>query len=161
MDAPLPVTGSAELLRTLSPQIPDELINQLLPSRLGRGRRRDFAASQLWRLHLLALLTPTHSVNLLVQLLPEQREWRRFAHLPNGRRIPSVRILHEFRARTGAGGLRRINEALLTPLLDALPAHARTVALIDATDLPAATCGFKKRPLVNTRPNARRSAPAR
>lgn len=161
MDAPLPVTGSVDLLHTLSPHIPDALINQLLPPTPGPGRRPAFTASQLWRLHLLALLTPAHSVNLLVRLLPEQREWRRFAHLPNSRRLPSVRLLHAFRARTGTGGLRRINEALLSPVLDALPADARTVALIDATDLPAATRGFKKRLRDNTRPSGRRSAPAR
>jgi hypothetical protein len=31
--------------------------------------------------HLLSLLTPVHSLNLLVKMLPEQRAWRKFAGL--------------------------------------------------------------------------------
>jgi hypothetical protein len=37
---------------------------------------------------LLALLTPAHSFNALVRLLPEQRDWRRFAHLNHRHRTP-------------------------------------------------------------------------
>jgi hypothetical protein len=160
MDSSLPTTGTAELLRTLSPYVPDRFIDQLLPALSGRGRRRAFSSSQLWRAHLLALLTPVHSLNLLVQMLPEQRDWRRFAHLPQQRRLPDVRMLHEFRTRAGVSGLRRINEELVTPLLPPRAAGRYHVALIDATDLPAATCGFKKRAPGSSRRDARRSAPA-
>jgi hypothetical protein len=37
------------------------------------------STSQLWRTHLLAVLTSTHSLNLVVAQLPEQAAWRRFA----------------------------------------------------------------------------------
>jgi len=63
-----------------------------------RGPRPKFSAAQLWRLHLLVLLTPVHAFNLLLTSLPEQRRWRDFARLPNQRHLPDVRMLHEFRA---------------------------------------------------------------
>jgi hypothetical protein len=93
---------------------------------------------------LLVLLTPAHSFNLLVELLPEQRAWRRFARLPNRRQVPTASILHEFRGRLGVGPLRRVNQHLLLPLLEGLAPERKTVALIDSTDLPAATSTYKK-----------------
>jgi hypothetical protein len=94
---------------------------------------------------LLVLLTPAHSFNLMLTLLSEQRAWRRFARLPNRYRLPVASQLHDFRAALGVGGLRRINEFLLQPLLAGLPASRMSVGLIDATDLPAATSAYKKR----------------
>ena len=70
--------------------------------------------------------------------------FRRFAHLPNERTIPDVRMLHEFRRRLGAGGLRTINDHLSGQILLAAPLRDKTVALIDATDLPASTRDKKK-----------------
>lgn len=161
MDSLLPPTGTAALLRDLSPFVPDDFINASLPPLCGPGRRPDFSAAQLWRLHLLALLTPVHSFNLLVHMLPEQRDWRRFAHLPHRRTHPGVRILHEFRERAGVSGLRRINEHLLGPLLPRRRPATLAVSRIDATDLVAADLGFKKRARVCIRPSERPSARAR
>ena len=144
MNTPLPTTGTAALLLQLSDFVPDDFINQLLPPHRGRGRRSHWSSAQLFRLLLLVLLTPAHSLNLLVELLPEQRAWRRFARLPNRRRVPTASILHEFRERLGVGSLRRINRHLLEPLLDGLAPERQTVALIDSTDLPAATSTYKK-----------------
>ena len=144
MHTPLPTTGTAALLLQLSDFVPDDFINQLLPPHRGRGRRSRWSSAQLFRLLLLVLLTPAHSLNLLVELLPEQRAWRRFARLPNRRRVPTASILHEFRERLGVGSLRRINRHLLEPLLDGLAPERPTVALIDSTDLPAATSTYKK-----------------
>lgn len=96
---------------------------------------------------------------LRVIRLPEQRAWRRFAHLPNRHRLPDAWMLHEFRSRCGVSGLRRINERLFLPLLPA--ADAWSVALIDATDLPAASAGFKKRSRGSIQPGARRPGRAR
>lgn len=141
---PLPTTGTAALLGRLSPHIPDDLINSLWPPQSGSGRRRLFSAAQLFRVSLLTLLTPVHSFNLLVQLLPENRSWRSFAHLRNRLQLPDVRMLHEFRARLELAKLRSINRHLLGPLLEGVPSSAKTVALIDSTDLPAATNGYKK-----------------
>jgi hypothetical protein len=53
-------------------------------------------------------------------------------------------MLHEFRTRAGVGGLRSINEHLAKAALAFLPAGGKTVAIIDATDLPAATADKKK-----------------
>src|SRR5262245_39770732 len=113
----LPVTGSSQLLDLLDPYIPDDFINQHWSVRPVRGPRWQFSAAQLWRTHLLALLTPVHSLNLLVSLLPEQRAWRSFARLRHRHRTPDVRILNAFRARLGVMGLRQINEVILQPLI--------------------------------------------
>jgi hypothetical protein len=156
MQSSLAMTGTNELLGQLSPFIPDELINQLVPPHRGRGRRAHWSAAQLYRLLLLALLTPAHAYNLMLTLLPEQRGWRRFARLPNRRRLPTASQLHDFREELGVGGLRRINEQLLRPLLEGLPKERVVLGIIDATDLPAATSAFKKRSPVSTRPSERR-----
>jgi len=141
---PLPATGTAKLLEVLAPFIPDEFINRLLPGNRRQGCRHYFSAAQLWRVHLLAVLSPAHSFNALVRLLPEQPDWRRFALLDHRWRTPDVRMLSEFRATTGVAGLRRINEQLVRRLLRFVPAEGQTVAIIDATDLPASTADKKK-----------------
>ena len=144
MQPTLPATGTAELLEVLAPYIPDEFIIRLLPGNRRQGRRNYFNAAQLWRVHLLATLTPAHSFNALARLLPEQPAWRRFALLHHRQRTPDVRMLSQFRAEAGVAGLRRINEQLVRRLLKFLPAGGQTVAIIDATDLPAATADKKK-----------------
>jgi hypothetical protein len=140
----LPPTGTAELLQTLSDFIPDEFINTCLAIKTHRGTKHSFSPAQLWRTHLLALLTPAHSFNALVRLLPEQRQWRRFAHLSHRHRTPDVRMLHDFRVRAGVSGLRAINDQLVKALLRHIPPLSKTVALIDATDLQAASADKKK-----------------
>lgn len=140
----LPRTGTAGLLERLSVHVPDDLINSLFVGKAGPGRPLQFSAAQLFRATLLALITPVHSFNLLVELLPEQRAWRSFARLRNRFRVPDVRMLHEFRHRLDLTRLRHVNEYLLRPLLEQTAGFAQTVALIDSTDLPAATNGYKK-----------------
>jgi hypothetical protein len=163
MDSFLPVTGSAKLLDLLDPHVPDDFINEHWWRRPARGQRPKFSAAQLWRLHLLALLTPVHAFNLLLALLPEQPHWRAFARLPSQRRLPDVRMLHEFRARLGVSGLRQINDSLRQGLIEQAAGWEQTVALIDATDLPAACGGFKKKRPVLTPPTGRHweDAPSR
>jgi hypothetical protein len=140
----LPTTGTAALLDLLSAFIPDDVLVEALPRHRGSGRRADWSSAQLFRVMLLLLLTPARSTNLLCQLLPEHRAWRRFAHLPNRCRLPSPRQLHEFRLRLTPGVLRRINEHLLRGVLATWPQDQPGIALIDATDLPAATNEYKK-----------------
>lgn len=151
----LPTTGSAALLERLSPHIPDDLINSLFMEKAGPGRPALLSPAQLFRVNLLALLTPAHSFNLLVDLLSEHRPWRSFARLRNRRSIPGVRMLHEFRARMDLSKLRRINESLLQPLIEGTARFEKTVALIDSTDLPAATNAYKKMQPDNTVPIVR------
>jgi len=146
----LPKTGASALLERLSLYIPDDLINSLLTHQCGPGRRSRFSAAQLFRVTLLALLTPVHSFNLLVELLPENRSWRTFARLHNRYDVPDVRMLHQFRARFDLTKLRQVNKYLLQPLLEGTARFSKTVSLIDSTDLPAATNAYKKTPLVHT-----------
>src|SRR5512140_1577969 len=148
-------TGTAALLEELSPFLDDELIHSLLPAPRGPGRPRDFCSAQLFRVLLLGLLTPAHSFNLLLALLPENRAWRRFAHLHNRRDMPTAKMLSQFRGRLELSSLRSINGHLLRPLLEQLDPARRTLAIIDSTDLPASINTFKKRTLCwpsDTRP---------
>lgn len=145
MSKSLPAVGSFALLDVLTDFVPDDFINARwsLPRR--PGRRFHFSAAQLWRVHLLATLTGGQSFNAVQRGLGEQRPLRRFAHLPNERSVPDSRMLHEFRSRLGVSGLRRINDHLAQQVLAAAPLRDKTVGLIDATDLPAATRDKKKR----------------
>jgi hypothetical protein len=148
----LPATGTAAFLEKISPHIPDDLIDSLFAHRSSRGRPQLFSPSQLFRVSLLPLLTPARSYNLIVKLLGEQRLLRSFARLRNRMAVPDVRMLHAFRNRMDLARLRRLNVYLLRPLLEGTGNFAKTVALIDSTDLPAATNGYKKIPWANTSP---------
>jgi hypothetical protein len=147
----IPTTGTSALLEFVSPFIPDIEIQAIVPRCKG-GRRAHWSSAQLLRTLLLLLLTPVRSTNLLCALLPEQRSWRRFAHLPNLRRLPTPRQLHEFRCLLTPGVLREINAVLLRRILTTWPAGQPAVAIIDATDLPAATNEYKKSPAQASRP---------
>lgn len=148
-------TGTAALLEELSPFLDDDMINCVLPEPGGPGRPRGFCSAQLFRVLLLALLTPAHSYNLLLASLPENRAWRRFAHLQNRRDVPTAKMLSQFRGRLDLSSLRAINGHLLRPLLEQLDPARRTLAIIDSTDLPASINTFKKR----TRPVPRDTRP--
>jgi hypothetical protein len=143
MKSLLPATGTQEFLDLLSPFIPDDFINELWPIGKTGGRRCLLSAAQLWRVHLLAVLSPVHSFNLLARLLGQQKAWRQFAHLHSLAQLPDVRMFNEFRLKIGVSGLRAINDHLLEPILDRLAPPS--FALIDATDLPASCAGFKKK----------------
>jgi hypothetical protein len=155
----LPPVGSAELLERLSPYVPDQFITSLIPKRRGCGRHADFSSAQLFRTLLLSVLTPVRSFNLLPHGLSQNRSWRRFALLPRRQRVPGPRILHEFRQKLSPIVIRAINAHLLLPLLDQLGTRP-TVALIDATDLPAATNPYKKTALESIQQIAPRWAAA-
>lgn len=141
-------TGTGALLEELSPFLNDALINELMPSGRRAGRPRAFSSAQLFRVTLLSLLTPAHSFNLMLALLPENRAWRKFARLPNQRTLPDAKMLSQFRDRLDLHLLRQINAHLLTPLLATLDPSRRTLAIMDATDLPAAANSFKKTNLI-------------
>jgi hypothetical protein len=143
MSFTLPPVGTNRLLELLSPYAPDDFIAEICPRDFTGGRRHDLSAAQLWRTHLLAVLTSTHSLNLVVAQLPEQAAWRRFARLR--RTLPTARMLHEFRQTVGVSGLRLINQHLVGRLLHRQGVQPHAVALMDATDLPAACDGFKKK----------------
>jgi Transposase domain (DUF772) len=143
MSLTLPPVGTSRLLELVSPYAPDDYIAEVCPRQFTGGRRHALSAAQLWRTHLLAVLTSTHSLNLLVTQLPEQAAWRRFARLRST--LPTARMLHEFRQTVGVGGLRAINQYLVGRLLRRTGLQPHAVALMDATDLPAACSGFKKK----------------
>ena len=53
----LPSVGTSHLLELLSPYAPDDFIAEVCPRQCTGGRRHALSASQLWRAHLLAVLT--------------------------------------------------------------------------------------------------------
>jgi hypothetical protein len=148
----LPATGTNELLPLLDPYLPDDFINEQWGVRPVRGPRWQFSAAQRWRVHLLALLTPVPSLNLLCPRLSEQRAWRSFARLRHRPEVPDPRILNAFRALVGVLGLRQINEALVQPLIQIAALWENATARIAATDLPAACRGFPKKIRARTPP---------
>lgn len=155
MDSKLPATGTTQFLTLLSPYVPDAFINELIPRHRGRGRRPQLSSAQLYRMHLLSVLTPVHAFNHLVRLLAEQRAWRCFAHLSNRQEVPDVWMLNQFRERCGVSELRQINDQLLEPLLPNRTGEDLSLALIDATDLEAACSGHKKSERERIRPSER------
>jgi len=159
MKSQLPQTGTEDFLELLSPFVPDDYLDQRWPRLKTGGRRYGFIASQLWRLHLLALITPVHSFNLLIRMLPEQKAWRRFAHIASQQHVPDVRMMNTFREKIGVDGLRQVNGQLLEPIIASVDLSQGAAALIDATDLPASCSGFKKkhRALLRQRSRARRA----
>jgi len=144
MTKSLPAVGSFALLDALTGFVPDDFINARWPPPHRPGRRFHFSAAQLWRVHLLTALTRGQSFNAVQRSLSEQRPLRRFAHLPNERSVPDIRMLHEFRSRLGVSGFRGINDHLTQQILLVAPLRDQTVGLIDATDLPAASRDKKK-----------------
>jgi hypothetical protein len=117
MNSDLPATCTVASLELVNPFVPDDFINACWPQGYAGGRRRDYSAAQLHRVHLLSLLSPVHSVNLLVKMLPEQRAWRKFAGLRRQTQVPGARVPHEIRCRVSVAGLRHINQHLLAPLI--------------------------------------------
>jgi len=152
MKSQLPPTGTEDFLELLSPFVPDDYLDQRWPHLKTGGRRYGFSASQLWRLHLLALISPVHSLNLLVRMLPEQKAWRRFARIPSQEHVPDVRMMNAFREEMGVAGLRQVNGELLEPIMASVEFGPGAAALIDATDLPASCSGFKKKHRTLLRP---------
>ena len=145
MKSQLPPTGTEDFLELLSPFVPDDYLDQRWPHLKTGGRRHSFSTSQLWRLHLLALITPVHSFNLLIRMLPEQKAWRRFARIRSQEHVPDVRMMNAFREELGVEGLRQVNGQLLEPIVARVELGQGAAALIDATDLPASCSGFKKK----------------
>jgi hypothetical protein len=145
MSTSLPAVGTVALLEALTGFVPDAFINNRwpIPTRR-RGPRLSFSAAQLWRIHLLSCLCGGRSFNAVQRALAEQRHLRGFAHLSNECSVPDVRMLHEFRSRLGPGGFRAINDHLAQEILLIAPMREKSVALIDATDLPARACDKKK-----------------
>ena len=141
----LPLSGSHPLPALLDPCIPDDFLNTQCSVRPVRGPCWPFSPAQLWRTRRLALLTPAPSFNLLARLLPEQGAGRPFARRHHRPGTPDVRLRNAFRARLGVQGLRQINEAILPPLVRTAALGQNATALINATDLPAAGRGCKKR----------------
>jgi hypothetical protein len=140
----LATTGTTALLEQLSGFVPDDFINEFCRSKRRHGPRPLYGPAQLYRVHLLGLLTAAHSFNLLVELLKENRSWRKFAHLSHRHSVPDAKMLHQFRDDLGVAGMRAINMHLLAELLESCQADRKTVGIIDSTDLPAATNAYKK-----------------
>ena len=110
----LPPTGTNRLLELVSPYVPDAFIHDLCPRQFTGGRRCALSAPQVGRLHLLPLLTSTHSLNLVVAQLPEQAAWRRFCRLR--RHWPGVRMAYAPTTARHWASVSRISGAVFWPV---------------------------------------------
>ncbi len=118
MSLTLPPVGTSQLLELVSPYAPDDFIAEVCPRHFTGGRRHALSAAQLWRTHLLAVLTATHSLNLLVRqlLLSKPRGGASPGCDPP---CPRLRMLHEFRqtVKVWAVVAHAINQHLVGRLL--------------------------------------------
>ena len=108
------------------------------------GRRHALSAAQLWRTHLLTVLTSTHSLNLVVAQLPEQAGVAAFRPVAPRTALPLGCCMSFGRQLAWMDCARSINIWWGDCCVgQGVQPHA--VALMDATDLPAACSGFKKK----------------
>lgn len=94
--------------------------------------------------HLLELLSPYVSDDFIAEVCPQRGPGGRRHDLSAARlwrTLPTARMLHEFRGRVGVSGLRAINRHLVGRLARRQGVQPHAVALMDATDLPAAWLG--------------------
>jgi len=149
-------------LEKISPHIPDEEINLLFPFRKFniQGRRRKFKTSQLYRLHILAMIKGIPSFNKLCQELKARRSFRDFCFFKNKKSTPPKRMLSEFRDHLKATGFEKIVQLITVNFLNMLSWPSLRVAIPDATDMPANCSGFaKKNAIVLASANAQRNIP--
>lgn len=134
-------------LEEISKVIPDDAIDTIFPKGFTRqrGPQGKFKTSQLFRVHLVAMLKQIPSFNKLCFELRVRRSLRDFCNLKNRRDVPIPRVLSEFRMKLGDSGLIRINELLLFTLFKVLKLPRLLVAVPDSTDLEASCKGFPKK----------------
>ena len=134
-------------LEEISKVIPDDAIDSIFPRGFTkrRGPRDLFRTSQLFRVHLLAMLKQIPSFNKLCSELQVRRSLRDFCSLKNRYETPNPWILSLFRMKLKDLGVIRINELLLLALFKVLKSPRLLVAVPDSTDLEAACRGFRKK----------------
>jgi hypothetical protein len=150
------------ILEKIAPHIPDEEINFLFPFRKfnSQGRTRRFQTSQLYRAHILALLKGVSSFNKLCAEFKSRRSFRDFCHLKNKKATPVKRMLSEFGDHLKPSGFEKIAQLILLDFLNIAPLSEITVAIPDATDMPANCNGFaKKNAIVRESADVLRSTP--
>jgi hypothetical protein len=151
-------------LEQISPHIPDEEINFLFPFRKfnTQGRRRKFKTSQLYRVHILAMLKGIPSFNKLCAELKIRRSFRDFCLFKNKKLTPPKRMLSEFREHLKPSGFEKIAQLITSNFLEVTPLPDIKVGIPDATDMPANCSGFaKKNVVVLATANVQRSTPQR
>lgn len=114
MNSDLPATGTGPSLELLVPFVPDDFINEGWPHGHPGGRHYQHTCAQLFRVHLLCLRSPVHSVNLLVKMLPEQRAWRKFARLPRQSRVRMIVRVRRSAAGRAASPTSRFGQQFTT-----------------------------------------------
>jgi len=153
-------------MEEISKVIPDDAIDTIFPRGFAkrRGPRDIFRTSQLFRVHLVAMLKQVPSFNKVNEELKIRRSLRDFCKLRNKADIPGTKILSKFRRKLGDSGLVRINELLLLTFLNVLKLPRLLVAVPDSTDLEASCKGFLKKNanasfLANVQKNSRPKEP--
>ena len=137
----LPPVGTSHLLELVSPYAPDDFIATVRPRHFTAGAGRLECGATVAHAFVGGADVDAFAQSARGPTL-RAAAWRRFARLRST--LPTARMLHEFRQTLGVGGLRAINQHLVGRLLRRAGLQPHAVALMDATDLPAACSGFKK-----------------
>jgi hypothetical protein len=107
----------------ISHHIPDEEINLLFQFKKfnTQGRSREFKTSQLYRVHILAMLKGIYSFNKLCAEFKTQRAFRDFCLFKNKKVIPTKRMLSEFRDHLKPSGFGKVAQLLASNFLKVVP----------------------------------------
>jgi len=134
-------------LEKISRHVPDEEINLLFPFRKFdvQGRTRKFKTNQLYRAHILPMLKGVNSFNKLCYEFKTRRSFRDFCRFKNKQVTPTKRMLSEFRDQLKASGFEKIAQLITATFLRTISLPEVTVAIPDATDMPASCTGFSKK----------------
>lgn len=135
------------ILEKISPHIPDEEIDFLFPYRNfnTQGRSKSFKTSQLYRAHILTLIKGVTSFNKMCSEFKFRRSFRDFCRFKNKNTTPTNRILSEFRGRLKPSGFEEITRLITLTFLNTVKLPLITIAVPDATDMPANCKGFAKK----------------
>lgn len=131
------------LLSRIDKVVPDDFINDRFYIRRV-GKRPKLLPSQLYRVHLLAVLKSVNSFNAICKELQYHRGLRKFCHISKIPEVPVKRSLSEFRSRLGPEGFEEIFTFVLKRLLDLIELPSVIVICPDSTDIEA-TCRDKKK----------------
>lgn len=135
------------ILEKIADYIPDKEIDYIFHNRKfnTQGRLREFKTSQLYRTHLLTMIKGVTSFNKICTELKTRRSFRDFCHFKNKNKIPTNRILSEFRGYLKPSGFKEITRLITSIFLNTIKLPVLKIVVPDSTDIPANCKGFAKK----------------
>ena len=127
-------------LRRISKVLPDRWLDERWPQHSSKrqGRWKALRTSQFIRVHFLTLIKGLGSFNKVCRELEYNIDFRRFCRLRATDPTPNAKLLNSFRKSFGLKGWVSLHIEVLEILSCLYPPTQPGIALVDATDLPAA-----------------------